>query len=138
SIHRRIEGVFAPQIRASLTPGMVWYLSLKIFSASRVRSINDLLVLLMLVMMIGYESASAFETTGGSQSGGRLLIARDTLSRTSFAAASRSTSRSNSTEMVLLPSRLTEVRDFIPDIPLTDSSRGSVICDSMTSALAPV
>jgi hypothetical protein len=45
---------------------------------------------------------------------------------------------SNSTVIVLLPSLLTEVKVLIPAIPFIDSSRGSVICDSITSAFAPV
>ncbi len=65
-------------------------------------------------------------------------MARETLSLTSFAAVSRSTSMSNSTVIVLRPSRLTDVNERIPAIPLIDSSSGSVICDSITSAFAPM
>ena len=42
----------------------------------------------------------------------------------------------NSTRTVLRPSRLTEVNVRMPAMPLIDSSSGSVIWDSMTSALA--
>ena len=40
--------------------------------------------------------------------------------------------------IVLLPSRLVEVNDLIPAIPLIDSSSGSVIWLSITSAFAPI
>ena len=86
---------------------------------------------------MGCESASCLDTTGGSASGGRFRWALDTLSLTSLAAASISAPTSNSTVILLLPSLLIEVKDLIPEIPLIDSSRGSVIWASMTSALAP-
>src|SRR6478736_6632433 len=90
----------------------------------------------MVMKMMGLESASAFSTTGGFTSGGRLNNAPETLSRTSLAAASRFTPNSNSTVMELRPSRLTDVSVRIPGTPLMASSSGSVICDSMTSAFA--
>ncbi len=75
---------------------------------------------------MGKASASALATRGGSMSGGRLYSARETRSRTSLAARSRSLPSSNSTVMVLRPSRLTEVRVRMPAMPLMESSRGSV------------
>lgn len=106
------------------------------FAISEISS-KFLVSLCTFINTIGVASASAFATIGTSTSGGRLESDLDTLSRTSFVAASRSMSISNSTVIVLLPSRLTEVSDFIPDIPFIDSSRGSVIWLSMTSAFAP-
>ena len=87
---------------------------------------------------MGFESASALETIGGSISRGNNPNERDTRSRTSLAAVSKSTPKSNSTVMLLRPSRLADVRVLIPEIPLIDSSNGSVIWDSIISALAPV
>ena len=87
---------------------------------------------------MGWASESALETMGFSTSGGKPLCALDTRSRTSLAALSISISKSNSIVMVLLPSLETEVKDRIPDIPFIDSSKGSVIWDSITSALAPI
>ena len=88
-------------------------------------------------MRIGMASASALDTVGGSQSRGSIRWARDTLSRTSLAAVSRSTDSSNSTVMRLLPYWLTDESERIPGIPLICCSSGSVIWFSMTSALAP-
>src|SRR5215216_6124612 len=87
---------------------------------------------------MGSELASAFDTTGGaSKSLGREREAWDTLSRTSLVAASRSTPKSNSTLILLLPALLEEVIFFTPAIPLIAFSNGSVICVSMISGLAP-
>ena len=86
---------------------------------------------------MGLLSASLLATIGGSTSSGRLRKLRLTRSRTSLAAASRSTSSSNSTVMVLRPSLLTLVSVRIPAIPLMLSSSTSVIWLSMMSALAP-
>src|SRR5690349_10267395 len=87
---------------------------------------------------IGSEEASAFDTTGGaSKSEGREREACDTLSRTSFAAVSRSTPKSNSTLMLLRPWLLLEVMFLIPAIPLMAFSNGSVIWVSRMSGLAP-
>ncbi len=121
-----------------LTPGMVCNLSTNTLFAYSVIC-NWLRVLLCTVMeRMASELASAFETTGGaSRSGGRDRCACDTLSRTSLAAASRSIPRSNSTLMLLVPLLLDEVIFLIPAIPFTAFSRGSVICVSIISALAP-
>ena len=58
---------------------------------------------------------------------GRFLDAWLTLSRTSFAAASRLLPSVNSTEILLLPTELEEVIVRIPGMPLIDFSSGSVI-----------
>ncbi len=120
-----------------LTPGIVCRRSTKTSSAKRVSSSRLRWSLPTARARIGRASASAFEIDGGSTSGGRLRWARKTRSRTSLAARSRSAPRSNSTWIVLRPSRLTEVRVRMPSMPLIDSSSGSVIWVSMTSALAP-
>ncbi len=84
-------------------------------------------------------SASALETMGWeSISSGKLRMACETLSRTSLAASSKSFSRLNSMVMELLPWLLEEVMFRIPSIELMAFSKGSVICDSMISAFAPV
>ncbi|MNX89514.1 hypothetical protein D3C86_1215310 [compost metagenome] len=88
--------------------------------------------------MIGSESASALETTGGASiSCGRLRTACETLSRTSLAASSKFLSKLNSIVMLLLPWLLEDVMFRIPSIELMAFSKGSVICDSIMSALAP-
>ncbi len=129
---------FDPHTQTWLTSGMVCTLSLNVLMAISEISSKLRLSLLIFRKTMGTRSASALETAGLSTSGGRKRMTCDTLSRTSLAAASKSTSRSNSTVIVLRPSRLTDVRVRIPATPLMDSSSGSVICDSMTSALAPV
>jgi hypothetical protein len=96
------------------------------------------LSLLMLRLTIGTASASAFVTVGLSASGGSRRMARETLSRTSLAAVSISMPSSNSTVMEVRPSELVDLMVRIPSMPLMDSSRGSVIRDSITSAFAPV
>ena len=83
--------------------------------------------------------ASALETTGGeSISCGKFRTACATLSRTSLAAASNSTSKLNSTEILLLPKVLDEVIERMPGIPLICFSSGSVIWFSIMSGFAPV
>jgi hypothetical protein len=95
-------------------------------------------VLCTVIEMMASLFASDLVTTGGaSMSCGSWRAACDTLSRTSLAAASRSTPRSNSTVMVLTPRLLAEESVRIPAMPLIVFSSGSVICDSTTSALAP-
>jgi hypothetical protein len=127
---------FAPDGTA-LTPEMVCNCSLKVSSAISVSSSNDRFGLLTAINIIGLASASAFETVGGSQSRGNKRCACETLSRTSFAAVSKSTESSNSTEMLLRPWLLELVSVLIPGIPLMDCSSGSVICVSITSEFAP-
>gem|GEM_PF-3928707 len=96
------------------------------------------ILLCTVIAMIDSALASAFDTTGGaSRSFGSEREASETLSRTSLAAASRSMLRSNSTLILLLPWLLIEVMFLIPAMPLMAFSSGSVICDSMISALAP-
>src|SRR5687767_9780593 len=88
--------------------------------------------------MIASELASAFDTTGGDvRSWGSDRKACETLSRTSLAAASSSIVNSNSILMLLRPTLEEEVIFLIPAIPLIAFSKGSVICDSIISALAP-
>ncbi len=88
--------------------------------------------------MMASELASLLVTTGGeSMSCGRPRAAPATLSRTSFAAASRFASRLNSTVMLLVPWLLDEEMLRTPEMPLIAFSSGSVIWDSMTSAFAP-
>src|SRR5215217_1985405 len=97
------------------------------------------LLLLTDIVIILSALASAFVTTGGADiSCGNWRWAWLTLSRTSLAAVSKSASRSNSTVMLLLPTELVEVILRIPGTPLMAFSKGSVICDSITSELAPV
>ena len=129
--------VLEPQMSTRLTPEIVCSRSTKTSSAKRVSSSRLRWSLPMASATTGLASASALEIDGGSTSGGRLRWARKTRSRTSLAARSRSAPRSNSTWMVLRPSRLVEVRVRMPSMPLIDSSSGSVICVSITSALAP-
>src|SRR5664280_774336 len=98
-----------------------------------------MLLLSAINWIIGSELASALVTVGGASiSCGRDLIACETLSLTSFAAFSKSAPRLNSTVIVLDPIADWDDIDLTPSIPLIDFSNGSVICDSIISALAPV
>ncbi|MNY00653.1 hypothetical protein D3C86_1331540 [compost metagenome] len=88
--------------------------------------------------MMGSESASAFDTTGGASiSWGKLLTAWDTLSRTSLAASSRFFFKSNSMVILLDPWLLEDDMLRIPSMELIAFSKGSVIWDSIISGLAP-
>ena len=116
---------------------MVWSRSLKRLSAISVSSIRPRVSDLMFRKTIGGALASDLDTLGGSASGGSCCWARLTRSRTSFAARSRLAPRSNSTVTVERPCRLTDSMVRMPSIPLICSSSGSVICESITSALAP-
>ena len=116
---------------------MVCNCSFTVRSAISLSSSSERLSLCMATISMGEASASAFETVGGSQSRGRLRCARDTLSRTSLAAVSRSTESSNSTVMRLCPCWLVLVSERMPGMPLMFCSNGSVIWFSITSALAP-
>ncbi len=88
-------------------------------------------------MRIGSESESDLYTTGASAASGSFRCTRETLSRISFAAASRSVPTSNSARIVELPSELVDVRDLMPDALLMDASRISVTSVSTTAAFAP-
>ena len=133
-----MANLFSPQILIFETPGIVCNLSFKTLLAYSLRNNKSLLELCTVTVIILEEPASDLLTIGGSVSAGNERCAWETLSRTSFAAASRSKPTSNSTVMLLRPCVLTLDRERIPEIPLILSSRGSVICDSITSALAPV
>jgi hypothetical protein len=74
---------------------------------------------------------------GGSTSAGNRRTAPATLSRMSLAAASTSAPMANSTRIALCPSREVEAMLRTPATPFTACSSGSVICESMTSGLAP-
>ena len=137
SSHKRIEYFFSPQMLTPLTSLIVWSCSLTVRSAISLNSRSERLSLCNATIMIGRASASAFDTIGGSQSLGRKRCARETLSRTSLAAVSKSTESSNSTVMRQDPCWLTLDRERMPGIPLMFCSRGSVIWFSITSALAP-
>ena len=82
-------------------------------------------------------SSFALKTSGGSACSGRLLSARDILSRTSLVAASISRSNSNSIEIFERPTRLFELIDLTPSIPLIRSSKICVILLSTIAAEAP-
>jgi hypothetical protein len=87
--------------------------------------------------MIGQASESRFATTGSSTSSGSRLRTRETRSRTSFAATSRSRSSANSTEIDDTCSRLLDVTCRTPSIPISSSSRSCVTEVSTTSGAAP-
>ena len=88
--------------------------------------------------MMGWESASTLPMMGSSISSGRKRRARDTLSRTSAAAASGSRDRLNLMLMRLRSERLREVMTSTPSMPANWSSSGLVTCDSITSGDAPL
>ena len=93
----------------------------------------------MVIPKIASEFASALLTTGGASiSCGNCLTACETLSRTSLAASSKFASKLNYTVILLVPKLLADEMERMPAIPLIDFSNGSVICDSIISALAPV
>ena len=82
--------------------------------------------------------ASLLLTTGGASiSCGKFRTACATLSRTSFAAASKFSPTLNSTVILLRPTWLDEVIERIPGIPFTAFSIGSVTWLSIISLLAP-
>ena len=137
SIHKRIAYFLSPQMRISDTPGMVCNCFLMVFAAISLISRRLRSLLCTVTTKIASEFASAFDTVGGSMSAGNCLCTRATRSRTSFADVSRSLLSENSTVIVLAPSRLIDVSDVMPAIPLSDSSNTSVILDSITSAFAP-
>ena len=83
-------------------------------------------------------SEFALDTSGGSAWSGKLLSARLTRSRTSFAAASMSRESLNSMVMSERPLREVEVTFFIPSIPDILSSNSWVIRVSTILADAPV
>ena len=86
---------------------------------------------------IALSSSLALKTSGGSACSGRLFNARETLSRTSFVAASMSLSSSNSIEILERPTRLLELIDLTPSIPLILSSNSCVTLLSTIAADAP-
>src|SRR4051812_16295779 len=95
-------------------------------------------LLCTVIEMMASELASAFDTTGGGgKSGGNERVGWGNLSRTSLAAAFRANLRAKSTLVLLSPWLLVEVIFLTPAMPLMDFSSGSVICDSIMSALAP-
>ena len=81
--------------------------------------------------------ASAFETCGGSASGGSCDITREMRSRTSLVAASMSRSTSNSMRMLERSSSLSDSSFRIPSMPAIRSSMAWVILFSTTAAEAP-
>jgi len=104
----------------------------------RVGGVRDIVDALFSVRkMMGEESASAFSTVEGSASAGSCRRATLTLSRTSLAAASMGTPKSNSTRIELCPSREVLEITRIPATPLMLCSMGSVIWEEITSGLAP-
>ena len=138
SIQIRMAYLFSPQIWTPLTPGMVCNLSTSTLLAYSVISSGFRVLLCTVMIRMGSELASALETTGGaSRSAGNERCACDTLSRTSLAAASRSITQFKFYIDIAGSWLLLEVIFFIPAIPLTAFSSGSVICVSMISALAP-
>jgi hypothetical protein len=87
--------------------------------------------------MIGEESAVAFWIWGGSACSGNCAEMRETASRTSLAASSRSRSSLNEILIREAPSRDEEFTRSIPSIPATWRSMSSVMRSSITSAEAP-
>jgi hypothetical protein len=132
-----MEKVFSPQMSTRLTPSIVCNRSLNRLSAISVSSIRLRVSDSMFRKTIGGALASDFDTLGGSASAGSCCWARLTRSRTSLAARSRSAPSSNSTVTVDCPWRLTDSMVRMPSTPLICSSNGSVIWESITSALAP-
>ena len=88
--------------------------------------------------MIGCESDSTFAITGSSTVSGSRPRTRDTLSRTSAAAASGLLVILNRTLIWLRSERLCDVISSTPSMPARESSSGFVTCDSTTSAEAPL
>jgi len=76
--------------------------------------------------------------TGSSTSSGRRARTRATLSRTSAAAESGSRVMRKRTLMLLRSERENDVISSTPSMPASESSSTLVICDSTTSAEAPV
>ncbi len=89
------------------------------------------------IQMMGQESASTLAITGSSTASGRRPRTRATLSRTSAAAESGSRVRRKRTVICERSERDEDVIRSTPSMPESESSRTLVICDSITSALAP-
>jgi hypothetical protein len=87
---------------------------------------------------IGCASVSTLRISGGNASSGNSLIAPETRSRTSLAAASTSRPGRNSTVISERPSVDREAIVSIPSTPASRSSSGCVMRFSITWALAPV
>ena len=87
--------------------------------------------------MTGSASGSTLVMTGGSSSGGALLIALATFSRTSFAASLMSRSSTKRTMICALPSEIRAWISSMPETPLIASSIGSMTEVDISSGLAP-
>src|SRR5437773_1768795 len=85
----------------------------------------------------GSASGSTFVITGGSSSGGTLLLAPATFSRTSLTASFRSRSSTERTVMLPPPSLMRAEISSMPDTPLIASSIGSMTDEEISSGLAP-
>src|ERR1051326_6787017 len=85
----------------------------------------------------GSASGSTFVMTGGRSSGGTLLIAPATFSRTSLTASFRSRSSTKRTVMLAPPSLIRAEISSMPDTPLIASSIGSTTDEETSSGLAP-
>ena len=133
----RMAYLRSPNTRTSATPGAVCIiglakrlaksLSCKVLSVSELNEIQ----------MTGKASASTLEMTGSSMPVGRRCRTRETLSRTSAAAASGSRVSKNLTVIWLCSWRLMEEMTSKPSTPESESSNTLVTCDSMTALDAP-
>ena len=91
-----------------------------------------------LIAQIKADNVTSIQIDGSTLSGQFKRAIPDPQAALTPTPAASATPSSNSTRILLAPSRLVEVRERIPEMPLIEASSGSVICDSMTSALAPV
>src|SRR5262245_537566 len=90
-----------------------------------------------MIDITGSASGSTFVMTGGSNSGGTLLIAPATFSRTSLTASLRSRLTTKRTVMLARPSLMRAEISSIPETPLIACSIGSTTDEEISSGLAP-
>src|SRR6266511_3250837 len=88
--------------------------------------------------MTGSASGSTFVITGGSNSGGTLLMALATFSRTSLTASFRSRSSTNLMVMLPLPSLIRADISSMPATPLIDCSIGSITDEKIPSTTSDI
>ena len=137
SSQMRMEYLRSPWNSTCATPSTMASRSTKRRRASSVRSMLPKRSEVSATHRIGRLSPSTLATTGVSACSGRRESARETLSRTSLAAASTLRLRRNSSVTCDRSSRLCEEMVLIPSIPATAASISSVIWVSTTAAEAP-
>ena len=127
----------SPKMRTSATPGAVCIMGLAMRLARSLSCSVFKVSELSENQITGNASASTLAITGSSIPAGKRWRTRETLSRTSEAAASGSRVNKNLTVIWLCSWRLIEVITSKPSTPDKESSKILVTCDSITALDAP-